>query len=616
MNSRLKFLILCIVLLSFNLTIVSACENLTSDYSISSADGDLNNSLDTPVISINTSEIYTGDSISIFLKDSNNTPLINQNLTAEIDNNQYNITTDSQGKSSLNLKLKSNAYLLNVIFKGNENYSHVNQTFNINILKLNSFLTPGNTTVIKEDYFYVYFKDQRGNAIGGGNVEFTINGKSYAATTNAKGQARFKVSLNPSLYSINIQFSGNEYYNSVSQTLNLLVPSTTSIVIGNSRLLTNGYLRIYLKSPTQSVVSKKTLIISIGSKKFTKQTNSEGVIVFKPKVGTGQLSISVEFKGNSKIIGSSASKHVSGIKGNVKNPLKKKIPLRNGLPDVDLMPANYVMGDGDMSYTLTKVQYSSVIKRDSYCLFLNNKLSKYTFFKSKSEPKLNHILKREKWNVIERAINTIIVKKNKNNYWPAQITVSLEGKEYTYSEVRDKQNTEYTCAPTSASMCSQVLRNYICEKQFAKQAGTISGFGTKCPWIKKALEKNHFKCSYFSKKTYNNALKRLSKGGCALIFHANNHYVAILDISKDGKKVLLSNSYGRYDAEGASLPNKWLNVNYVKSKFCSYDQRSLIVKLNYNLKKSTKKTVNTFYSSMGTKWNRQNTSERILDIGL
>jgi len=279
------------------------------------------------------------------------------------------------------------------------------------------------------------------------------------------------------------------------------------------------------------------------------------------------------------------------------------------------MSGNYVMADGDFKYTLKKSQYKKVIKRDSYCLFLNKKLSKYTFFKSKTQPKLNHIIKREKWNVIERAINTKIVKKNKKGYWPKKITVSLKGKSYTYSEVRDKQNTPYTCAPTSASMCSQVLRHYIPEKQFAKKAGTTPGFGTKCQWIKKALKKLHFKASYFTKKSFSKALKKLKKGGCALIFHAYNHYVAILDISKNGKKVLLSNSYGRYDVPGASLPNKWLRVKYVKTKFCSYDQRSLIVKLNYHLKKHAKKKINIFYSNMGKKWVRHNTKERILDIG-
>ena len=87
-------------------------------------------------------------------------------------------------------------------------------------------------------------------------------------------------------------------------------------------------------------------------------------------------------------------------------------------------------------------------------------------FKTKDSPKVKHIIKRENWNVIERALNTKLVKKNKYEYWPSSITVSLNGKSYTYAVVRDIQNTGYTCGPTAASVCSQALKKYYSEKFF------------------------------------------------------------------------------------------------------------------------------------------------------
>lgn len=228
------------------------------------------------------------------------------------------------------------------------------------------------------------------------------------------------------------------------------------------------------------------------------------------------------------------------------------------------MPGNYVLANDDGAYTVTKAQYREVLKRDRYCLFLNNKLTKFTFFKSKAEPNTYHVIKREKWNVIERAINVKIVKKNKYNYWPGQITVSLVGKSYTYAEVRDIQNTGYTCGPTSASMCSQVLKNYFCEKYLAKKAGTSFLYGSSTAGLKKALEKNHFKCSLYYKSSFDKALKQLKKGGCALIFHTWDHYISIVDISKDGKKVLIGNPSGDYDHGSYKIPTKWLTVKYMK----------------------------------------------------
>lgn len=269
------------------------------------------------------------------------------------------------------------------------------------------------------------------------------------------------------------------------------------------------------------------------------------------------------------------------------------------------MPGSYVMGDESATYTLKRSKYREVIQRDSYCLFLNNRLSRYVFFKTKSHPKLNHVMKREKWNVIEREINKKIVKKNKHGYWPGQVTVSLKGKSYKYSEVRDVQNTGYTCGPTSASVCSQVLRNYVCERYLAKLSQTDRK-GTQPQKLADALKKNNFTCTYFYGDSFSIGLSELKKGGCALVFHAQNHYVSILDISPNGKKVLVSNSYGSYD----NIPTKWVSVSYMKKKFGDYDT-SLVVRLNYTLSESKKSSVNCFYNSMGTKWNRHGPNSQI-----
>ena len=613
-------LILLILVLSMG--IVSAGDdNSFTDESLllsdeSSNSNDILQDNEIPEISINSSTVNYGESIDIYLKDSGNNSLINQNLTTTIDNTTSNHTTDSQGKITLKLDFKPGKYSLNVNFAGNGNFDPVNKTFKIKILKLNSTLTPVNTTVISGNYLYVYLKNVNGSKIAGETLYLTVNNNKYNANTNEKGKAGFKISLAVGKYPVTVVFKGNDYYNSVSITFKIIVPATTSVTIGNTRLLTNGYLRIYLKSATPSAISKKTVKITVGGKTFTKTTNTEGIIVFKPSAGTGTIKITVKFDGASDIIGCYGEKSVSGVKGDVKNPLSSKIPLVNGAPDIDSMPGKYVLADGDMKYTLTKAQYTKVIRRDSYSLFLHNKLSKYVSFNTKSEPKLNHIIKREKWNVIERAVNTKIVKKNKKDYWPSQITVSLKGKSYTYSEVRDIQNTGYTCGPTSASMCSQVLRNYFNEKYLAQLAGSNSYSGSSTKGLKNALERNNFKCSFYYKSSYATAINQLKKGGCALIFHTWNHYICILDISKDGKKVLVGNPSGDYDHGSHSIPTNWLTVKYMKKMFNNYDTSGLIVKLNYSLKKSTKNKLNNFYSSMGANWARKNTAERIPDIGV
>ena len=128
------------------------------------------------------------------------------------------------------------------------------------------------------------------------------------------------------------------------------------------------------------------------------------------------------------------------------------------------------------------------------------------------------------------------------------------------------------------------------------------------------MEKFHFKCRIYYKSSFNYALKQLKIGGCALVFHTWGHYVSILDISKDGKKVLVGNPSGDYDHGSHRIPTNWLTVKYMKKRFNDYDTSGLIVKLKYKLSKATKNNINNFYSSMGTKWARQNTNERLPQI--
>ena len=569
----------------------------------------------TSSISINSSEVTTGKEIGISLKGSNNESLSNRNLTAQInDDEEQSLFTNENGTAALRLALPANSYLLKVSFKGDEDYAPVSQTFNITVLKIDTVLTFGPTGLKNGEKLYAYLKDEYGNPLQGVPINFKLNDVTYTYDTDSNGCAGLKITLSTGKYSVKIKYFGDDYYNPVTENIDVSVLIPTTIAIGNSILLTNGYLRVYLKSATQSVIANQIVKIKINNKVYTKRTNSEGIVIFKPKVGAGKLSITVEFGGTSTVAPSQDSKQVTGIKGDAKNPLKSKIPLKNGVPNVDYMTGSYVMGDGDMKYTVLKSQYKEVIKRDSYCLYMKKKLSKYTFFKSKAEPKLNHIIKREKWNVIERAINTKIVKKNKNGYWPAQVTVSLKGKSYTYVEVRDVQNTGYTCGPTSASMCTQVLRNYYCEKYLGQKAGSNSYSGSSTSGLKRALEKFNFKCSFYYKSSFSTALKHLKKGGCALVFHTWNHYVSILDISKDGKKVLVGNPSGDYDYGSHDIPTNWLTVKHMKKCFNNYDTSGLIVKLKYKLSKSTKNKINSFYSSMGTKWTRQNVDERIPQI--
>lgn len=572
MNFKTKLLVFCCIFVLFNIAVVSASDvNLTDDN----------------LLEVN--DQYNDTAVSL----SDNLDEINESCQ------QDNLAAPSESTNESNDVDSSN----NVLGKNAASPDE----------KLNSTITAVSTKVLKGTDFQIYLRDTNKNPISNVNVVFTLNGEKISSKTDANGLARLTMPTEVGSYQVGVSFKGNNKYNSVSRTIKVIVPIVATVTIGNDKLLTNGYLRIYLRSTHPSAVSNKVLHVVVGKKVFNVTTNKEGVAIFKPKAGKNTYLVTVVYEGTKYVTNTSHSKNVSGVVGNAKNPFKESVPLKNGKPDMDYMPAYYVWGDGNAKYTLLKEHYLEAIQRDSYCLFLKNKLTKYTIFRTKNEPNLYHMIIRTKWNVIEREINTIVVLQNQYKYWPKQVTVSLKGKAYNYPEVRDVQDTGYTCGPTSCSMCTQVLRAYANEAYLSAKAGTNSYDGSSTSGLKKALEKNNMKCTYYYKSSFNTALNELKKGGCALVFHTWGHYVAILDISADGKQVLVGNPSGDYDHGSHGIPTNWLTVDYMYSCFNDYDTSGLIVKLNYSLKQSVKNKINTFYSNTG-KWSRTNTNERIPQI--
>ena len=464
----------------------------------------------------------------------------------------------------------------------------------LKIVKNSNFVKKGNT-------YYMKLTTSNGKAVANKKLSVSFNGKTYAKTTDCNGRFGIATKKTSTSGMLNITFKGDKTYNAFSKSYKLYIVNMLSINIANAKLLTNGYLKIYITA-SKKFIANNTVKISIGGKVFKKKANVEGFVVIKPQLSTKKYTVTVDINKYSK------TKKVKCIKGDVKNPFKTKVAMVNGAPDIDSMPSNFVKGIGDAKYTLTKEQYQEVLKRDSYALFLYGKLSKYVCFKSKSAPKTYHILHRSKWNVIEQAINIKLVKKNGYNYWPSSVTASLKGKSLTYSEVRDIQNYGYTCGPTSASVCSQALKKYYSEKYFQTEAHVTDGINI--PDLKNVLEDNGFKASYYY--SVDSGVSQLAKGGVALIAFLPNHYVSVIDVSKDGKKILVSNSYGAYNVGGNSrIPTGWVSLSKFKAKFAGV---GLVVKLNYKLSKNVKTQIKNYYQSMGPNWARQNTNERIPNV--
>lgn len=123
----------------------------------------------------------------------------------------------------------------------------------------------------------------------------------------------------------------------------------------------------------------------------------------------------------------------------------------------------------------------------------------------------------------------------------------------------------------------------------------------------------------FYADTFDKAIDELQKGNCALVFHTDYHYVAIVDCyeNESGRFFQMVNPSGDYDHGSHSIPTNWCSEKYMLKLFASYDSSSLIVRTNYNLSDDLIIQLNELYDDLGGKWkSNHNINERISDIGM
>lgn len=511
--------------------------------------------------------------------------------------------------------------------------------------KLRTKITINSVRVVNTDVLRIKaaLTDEKGTAYMGTNkMTFKVDGKTIV---NSNGK-RLYFTISGSKIDLDVPIS---IYKKGNHNLQVVIGSTAEYTETRSATVSfqakqKSNTKIYIDVPNKANTASKLSIrvyvsyangnihknvvdgkVKISINKQTIKTvdvkYGKAIIAYTtPKTG-GTYTLKATYTGGSQVYDKGITRNIvittgkigtadSAIEGN-RNPLKTSVKTNGKNPNLVYM-TNYIWADEDGTYTLTKPQYMEVINRDSYTLYLNNKLSNYVSFQTNTVPGMYLVLSREKWNVFERYLNTLLVKSNGGSY-PDSITVNLKGKSYTYSEVRDVQNTGYTCGPTSLSACTQVLRNYNSESKLSRQAGTTSASGSSTSGLKRAAESNNMYAQFYYKSNFDYALNELSKGGCALVFHTWGHYVAILDISKDKKQVLVSNPSGSYNYGSHGIPTKWVSVSYMKKCFNNYDTSGLIVRLNYKLSTYTKNQVNLYYNNFIGGWMRSNTKERIIN---
>lgn len=165
----------------------------------------------------------TGDYFKVTLLDGDGNTLNYKDIKIGFNGKVYNKTTNGDGIAQLQINLpRTGTYTFAISFLGDDSYKASFEVAKIVVKKQKTSISVNESTYEADDKnkkLTATLKDSKDNALKNKVLKFTINGKTYSAKTNSKGQASITVSLNKvKNYKFTVKFAGDSYYSSVSSS--------------------------------------------------------------------------------------------------------------------------------------------------------------------------------------------------------------------------------------------------------------------------------------------------------------------------------------------------------------------------------------------------------------
>ncbi|MBO6275460.1 MAG: Ig-like domain repeat protein, partial [Methanobrevibacter sp.] len=165
---------------------------------------------------------YKGpERFNVYLKDITNCPIAGESVVISINGQTYTRQTNDNGIASIALNLNSGNYTASASYDGR--FGKNSTTANVNVLH-----TISGNDIIKmyrnDTQYYAKFVDASGNPLVNTAVSFNINGVFYTRNTDANGQAKLNINLNPGDYILTTINSNNgEQHSNNVKVLPILV---------------------------------------------------------------------------------------------------------------------------------------------------------------------------------------------------------------------------------------------------------------------------------------------------------------------------------------------------------------------------------------------------------
>ena len=256
--------------------------------------------------------------------------LANTYVKFKLNGNTYSSKTDAKGVASLSVS-SLNVGTYKVI---SYNIDGLTRTNSIKVIaSTTSQLITTSYTFSETDKKII--KVTLHNGLGyapnaGKTVKVTINGVTYSATTDSNGVASFTLpySLAVGSYNAKYTFAGNSFYSPSSATDTVTIKESNSkLTVTSPTTFIKGEgapLQVTLTSEGTPLAGKE-VIFKLGTKSYTRITDSNGVASLPIGLNVGKYTFNFEFAGEGDISPCSASVQISVV--NAPAPVDSKITV-------------------------------------------------------------------------------------------------------------------------------------------------------------------------------------------------------------------------------------------------------------------------------------------------
>ncbi|MDO5851853.1 MAG: Ig-like domain-containing protein, partial [Methanobacteriaceae archaeon] len=255
----------------------------------------------------------------------------------------------SNGVTNIKLNITSGTHDITVNYNGTSTYSKTSGKTSITVNKLSTSIdTSVTSSIIGNSSIRVTLKDENGNLVTGGMVTVYEKSNIIGTGTINNGISDINLNLNIGTHNITIKYGGSEIYNTIEGTTIITI---TNIPI--NKLNTNLNTEL-----TNNVVSTSTIqveIIDINGNPVTEGivkvyegliligqgSVSNGVSHILMDISSGTHTITVNYEGTEKYIGSSGNLDITIIKlDTIINTLIEHNTLNNTIIQVQVTDIN------------------------------------------------------------------------------------------------------------------------------------------------------------------------------------------------------------------------------------------------------------------------------------